>query len=144
MEVHAERNALAAKVETLEAQLADYSNLKEENEMLRMALCDQNKRDIDSADEAIKSRDDIIEQLSKRLESTLDVLAAERKQQQQQQQQRRQIFPNNLRTSPKPDDSPKRAEDHLSAGPLLRAQEDAHLAKVFLEEMQAAAMLRML
>ncbi|EEC48647.1 predicted protein [Phaeodactylum tricornutum CCAP 1055/1] len=86
--VKAERNVLAEEVLRLRAQAECYEKQKLEDEVTRAKLLDYEQRGLERSENEIRSRDQVIYELTSRLESTLDQLESER----QQQRNRRQII----------------------------------------------------
>mmetsp|Transcript_3428 Transcript_3428/g.4960 ORF Transcript_3428/g.4960 Transcript_3428/m.4960 type:complete len:674 (+) Transcript_3428:411-2432(+) len=141
-----ERNALATEVQQLRAEAVLHAKEKEEHSKLKAGIRKYQEDELNGANESLRQRDAIIEQLSKRLERTLDTLETER----QQQRQRRQIiFPVARQQQPNgtaaPQSSP--AGDAPQASPeliklndeLIKAREGAKEAKLMLEAAQRAA-----
>lgn len=86
--VKTERDALASEIQGLRAKVVALEKESEENCHLREMLGSRDNDTLDRADDAISKRDAIIDDLSARLECTLDTLEMER----WQHRQRRQII----------------------------------------------------
>mmetsp|Transcript_23601 Transcript_23601/g.31285 ORF Transcript_23601/g.31285 Transcript_23601/m.31285 type:complete len:254 (-) Transcript_23601:186-947(-) len=83
-----ERDALSSEAEILRARVELYEKNELENASIREMLRSQDNETLNWADDQVKWRDDVIEELSLKLEKTLDTLQMER----QQQRIRRQII----------------------------------------------------
>jgi len=145
-----ERNGLATEVQQMRSEGDLHTKEKEEHRKLRAGIRNYQEDELNAANETIQQRDAIIEQLSKRLDRTLDTLEKER----QQQRQRRQIiFPvgrqqqqaqpqqsNGNTPLPPPSDATQASPELTKLNDeLMKAREDAKEAQLRLEAAQEAA-----
>lgn len=86
--VRAERDEMACEIEQLKTAMAVYEKERVEHRQVQEAVVNYENQGLQQAEEAIVKRDEMIDKLSARLETTLETLAIER----EQQRQRRQIF----------------------------------------------------
>ena len=92
--VRNERNIISSELEILRARVELYEKQQVENAQVRKMLREQENETLDVANAALTEKDSIINDLTIRLQQTLDTLELER----YQQRQRRQIiFPNRSR-----------------------------------------------
>jgi type III secretory pathway component EscV len=83
-----ERDSLATQVQQLRAEVSLHKQEKQEHRLLRETLTQYENGSLDRADEGIRARDELIADLSVRLERTMETLEMER----ELQRQRRQII----------------------------------------------------
>lgn len=83
-----ERDNLATEAQQLRAELSLYNSEKQEHQLLRQKIAQFEDRALGRAEAAIRDRDQTINDLSTRLERTMETLLIER----EHQRQRRQII----------------------------------------------------
>jgi hypothetical protein len=95
-ELKIERDSLATQVQQLRAEVSLHEQERQEHRLLREKITQYENGALDHADEAIRERDELIVELSMRLERTMETLEMER----EQQRQRRQIIFPVAKTTP--------------------------------------------
>lgn len=86
--VKTERDTMAEELSLLRAQVRGQQTQRAEYAEMKKKLTEYENRGLDRADDAIRSRDRMISDLSSKLEQSLDLMELER----EQQRQRRQII----------------------------------------------------
>lgn len=129
-----ERDELATQVHRLKAEASIHKQEQQEHGLLRERMTSYENHSLERADKAIRERDHVIEDLTMKLERTLETLGKER----EQQRQRRQIiFPGS-----------KSVEDSSATGiaalqeELKKAREAAKSSEALLEATRREAAKR--
>ncbi len=117
-----ERDQMAGDLEIARAVIANNKRDAVERRKLEEKLLQYESRGLDEAENAIKTRDAIIADLSARLEKTLDVLEIER----EQQRQRRQIIFPTQRVSLSSDQEDLASELRNTKARLAQTQAELH------------------
>mmetsp|Transcript_5092 Transcript_5092/g.7371 ORF Transcript_5092/g.7371 Transcript_5092/m.7371 type:complete len:555 (+) Transcript_5092:72-1736(+) len=129
MKVKVERDNLALEVESLRTKVSQYEIELVDFDTIKSTMKRYEVESLEQANKAIEKRDEIIQNLSTKLERALTVIGAER----QQQRQRRQIiFPS--RTSQPVSDSSDKAGFHRD---VACSHEELRLLKTQRAEAQA-------
>lgn len=134
-ELKIERDNLATQVQQLHAEVSLHEQEKQEHRLLREKITHYENCALDRADEAIRERDELIADLSVRLERTMETLEIER----EQQRQRRQIiFP----VAKSPPEIPSSKSAAALEEELRIAKEAAKSAQNLLEALKEEATRR--